>query len=852
MVHRQLGSLFISPKRSRFEKRALAITAQVLTLTFGLISSSVGAQVQEQRGLSAADADVQTENSSGNYYALVIGIDKYSAPMPMLKTAASDAKAVASTLAERYGFNVISLLDQDATRAHILNALNQYRFSLNESDNLIIYFAGHGYSDKDAERAYWLPIDAESVMSANRISADDLTSVVRTLRARHVLIVSDSCYSGALTRDPDMPTRSDGQPAFLNRMLKGRSRTLMASGGDEPVSDDGTEGHSVFAYAVLTALKQDDQPMFTASDLFYGRVRQQVAGKSHQVPRYDYIRNSNHEDGDFVFVRKSAPATPMPIANAEQSGSLALRAAPPPNPTAVPDTVEAVSKADHVQALLNTCAAGDARGCADLGAVYLNGSNSQAPDAKKAEVYLREACETPGMARACSNLGRVYASAQGPGQDRVQAAGFYRKGCDGGDLQGCADLGEAYEKSEGVEGDTGHGETLLKGSCDGGYGPACTLLGESYTNGFESNKDANLMTRVAALFGKGCEGGDPLGCRYLGEAYNDGLVVDKNTVIEKNQTRAATFFQKACDGGNADACTSLGLLYASGEGVIGDEGKSAALYRKGCDGGFLLACDFLASNFEDGTGVARDLSQAIAFYRRACDGEDTEGCEKLGDAYNEGKGVAVDAKLAVDFYRKACSSDGYTGACTKLGLHYEKGNGVDKDPAKAADLYQKDCDEKGNASACTDLGGLYATGEGVKKDLVQAVTLFRKACEGNNLDGCIHLGLAYEHGAGIAKSGKLASDLYRKACDSRNGEGCTRLGDFYTRGTGIPQNVTLSTIFYKQGCDSSDSKGCMSLGKAYENGTGIPKDVDRATQAFEQACSLGDQEGCSAAKRLKP
>ena len=73
----------------------------------------------------------------------------------------------------------------------------------------------------------------------------------------------------------------------------------MASGGDEPVSDGGANGHSVFANAVLHALASESQPMFTASDLFYGSVRQQVAGKSEQLPQYSIIRNSDHDEGDF-------------------------------------------------------------------------------------------------------------------------------------------------------------------------------------------------------------------------------------------------------------------------------------------------------------------------------------------------------------------------------------------------------------------------------------------------------------------------------------------------------------------------------------------------------------------------
>jgi len=301
----------------------------------GLLCLSAVAQSSQERGFSQPSAANDAALANGHYYALVIGIDRYAPPMPALATAVNDAISINSVLKDRFGFEVTLLTDRDATRSSILNTLNRYRNTLEENDNLLIYYAGHGYSDSDADRAYWLPVDAESVESANRISADDLTAAVRTLRSRHVLIISDSCYSGSLTRDPDLPSPSGGQNTFLSRMVRSRSRTLMASGGDEPVSDSGTGGHSVFAYAVLTALEQTDEKIFTAGDLFYSSVRQQVAGRSRQIPKYDIIRNSNHENGDFVFVLKAAVAAapvdaqPAPARETSRAATRAAAAAAP-------------------------------------------------------------------------------------------------------------------------------------------------------------------------------------------------------------------------------------------------------------------------------------------------------------------------------------------------------------------------------------------------------------------------------------------------------------------------------------------------------------------------------------------
>jgi len=76
---------------------------------------------------------------------------------------------------------------------------------------------------------------------------------------------------------------------------------LMASGGNEPVSDGGPSGHSVFADAFLKCLGEMDRRTFTAEELFYEYIKERVAGKSDQVPEYNTIKNSGHEGGDFIF-----------------------------------------------------------------------------------------------------------------------------------------------------------------------------------------------------------------------------------------------------------------------------------------------------------------------------------------------------------------------------------------------------------------------------------------------------------------------------------------------------------------------------------------------------------------------
>ncbi|MCH8313285.1 MAG: hypothetical protein IID17_09900 [Nitrospinae bacterium] len=134
---------------------------------------------------------------------------------------------------------------------------------------------------------------------------DSITSNLKRLSSKHVLVVADSCYSGTMTRSNRITLSSKtSREKYLQKMLKKASRTLIASGGNEPVSDSGGDGHSIFSDVFLTALKNADEKVFTAEDLFYGSIKESVAGRADQTPEYSIIRNSGHDGGDFLFVRE--------------------------------------------------------------------------------------------------------------------------------------------------------------------------------------------------------------------------------------------------------------------------------------------------------------------------------------------------------------------------------------------------------------------------------------------------------------------------------------------------------------------------------------------------------------------
>lgn len=239
----------------------------------------------------------------GKYYALVIGNNDYQ-HVRKLKMAKTDAQAAASVLQNQFGFETKLILD--ATRQAILSAIYNFRQTLGENDNLLIYYSGHGFYDSVIEEAYWIPVDARTDDNANWISASDITKNIKGIKAKHILVVSDSYYSGTIDRQLGI-TEIEGTTArekYLQKIVVGKSRTLMASGGNEPVMDGGGGKYSVFANAFLLALNEMDGNVFTANEMFHAFVQERVAGNSEQTPEYNPLKNSGHESGDFVFVRR--------------------------------------------------------------------------------------------------------------------------------------------------------------------------------------------------------------------------------------------------------------------------------------------------------------------------------------------------------------------------------------------------------------------------------------------------------------------------------------------------------------------------------------------------------------------
>ena len=283
-------------------------------------------------------------DDSPRYIAYLIGVQDYKDKnIPDLLTPQADVERLAEVLERRFHFEIRSiLLNEKATEAGIRDLLKQMVKDARSDDNILIYYAGHGV-DGVGQTGYWMPYDSRPKAEETYLSNADLISAMENCKAKHVLAISDSCYSGSLFIDrvlnekhqenlPKYAMGAGGEGHLDYRAKYSRkSRAAMTSGNLEPVADSGpNKEHSVFAYYLLETLENTSQPFLTPTQIT-GEIGSLVSLNTEhkQLPRSDRLRGD--KGGTFIFWNREAVApdgSPFvaPWQNFEDAGLIDLKA----------------------------------------------------------------------------------------------------------------------------------------------------------------------------------------------------------------------------------------------------------------------------------------------------------------------------------------------------------------------------------------------------------------------------------------------------------------------------------------------------------------------------------------------
>ena len=244
------------------------------------------------------------ETIFGRRVALLIGTEKYE-HFQNLKTPVNDVNALGKVLSNEFGYEIKKLLNPD--RKTITTTLNSLVRELEPEDNLLIFYAGHG---KEVEGdGFWIPADADADDDTNWLSNDYITRKLKNFKSRNVLVISDSCYSGTLSRgirfskkERNEKLSSDSVSTYLNT----KSRVVITSGNLEPVLDGGGGKNSIFARALIEALLNINDTV-SATSLFSEISPIVIEDSSSlgfkQVPTIAGLNQAGHLGPDYVFLK---------------------------------------------------------------------------------------------------------------------------------------------------------------------------------------------------------------------------------------------------------------------------------------------------------------------------------------------------------------------------------------------------------------------------------------------------------------------------------------------------------------------------------------------------------------------
>ena len=178
---------------------------------------------------------------------------------------------------------------------------------LTVDDYLLIYYSGHGEKNVSINKAYWIPINAKKTFDRNWISTSFVSDMSVTFKAKHVLLMIDSCYSGLISNTKGVDNtlaNNEGDPhdpALLRKWLQRPTRLYITSGSDERVPDAGANGHSFFAAKFLQILKENQNNIISRK--VFEKIDLYIQKTVKVNPQMDVIPNSNamHLDGHFIF-----------------------------------------------------------------------------------------------------------------------------------------------------------------------------------------------------------------------------------------------------------------------------------------------------------------------------------------------------------------------------------------------------------------------------------------------------------------------------------------------------------------------------------------------------------------------
>ena len=217
---------------------------------------------------------------------LAIGIDNYD-NWNNLNNSVSDINKIDEFFKDK-NFNIIKIANQDANKINIEKKFKNYLYhNLNSDDLLVVSFHGHGttLTINNKNYGFIVPVDAKTDPSPfDLISLEDITNWTKYIKANHVLILLDCCFSGLATMRGTFKISNNKVPKnTITKILSKKNRIVITAGDkDEMVSDGGWGNNSIFT-GLLLSYPGLHNSLGSVIDL-YSYLLENIPKYSNQIP----------------------------------------------------------------------------------------------------------------------------------------------------------------------------------------------------------------------------------------------------------------------------------------------------------------------------------------------------------------------------------------------------------------------------------------------------------------------------------------------------------------------------------------------------------------------------------------
>lgn len=463
-------------------------------------------------------------------YIVAMGCSEYDRPELNLQFAAKDAGDVLKTFSEAGGRECKTLLlTNKEVGPEALEKIKAFVSESKESDEVILFCAGHGLLDEHLDYVYaGHQIDPEHPGDTG-IHLDALLDAIKAGKSLKRLVLMDTCQSGSVGEKEEMklasasmelphgvravksralkvvgvsPMAGDDQQRFIEEMflLPGQHRGINiigASGGAEYAMESDKWNNGVFTSALIEALRDqkadmDHRGRISVSDLktYLGQRVPELTGGA-QKP--SVVAFEQDQDFDLVGNMPPVPESVMKKADNSENGSSSTgiptaeiskpsSESSPGASTAILEFQDALTKAD----------AGDPYAQGVVSIYYTLGYKVPKDTARGLTYALKSASQKNPL--GIYQVGALRELGSGMKKDKAQAHKLMSAAFDGlntlsGDPYALYDLAYMAIAGIGVDQNPKEAARLFKASADLGYAPAQRMYAKFLEAGVGVPKD---------------------------------------------------------------------------------------------------------------------------------------------------------------------------------------------------------------------------------------------------------------------------------------------------------------------------------------------------------------------------